>query len=91
MRATLHDRVPNAYYGHWLAKMPANTRQNGGPLPVRNSLRAPESRPSTLKSEISQGIARRRVGNLSVDQKEKSARPANDARPATTTPLTASI
>jgi hypothetical protein len=33
-------------------------------------LRAPESRRLTLRSAISQGIARRRVGNLSVDQKE---------------------
>jgi hypothetical protein len=30
----------------------------------------------TFRSEISQGIARRRVGNLCVDQKEKSARQA---------------
>jgi hypothetical protein len=30
----------------------------------------------TFRSEISQEIARRRVGNLRVDQKEKSARQA---------------
>ena len=44
------------------------------PLPIMGSLRAPESWPLTLRSEISQGIARRSLGNLSVDQKEKSAR-----------------
>jgi hypothetical protein len=45
----------------------------------------------TFRSEIFQGIARRRIGNLCVDQKEKSARLAKGALPATTTPLTASI
>src|SRR5436190_3197732 len=60
-------------------KMPANTRQNSGPLPVMSSLRAPEARPLTVRSEISQGIARRSLGNLSVDQKEKSARQATCA------------
>src|SRR5204863_823154 len=64
-------------------KMLANTRQNRGPLPVMSSLRAPESRPLTLRSEISQGIARRRVGNLSVDQKKKSARQAFRTRSST--------
>jgi hypothetical protein len=39
-----------------------------------SSLPAPDSGPLTFRSEISQGIARRRVGNLCVDQKEKSAR-----------------
>src|SRR5689334_2770264 len=43
------------------------------PLPIMHSLRAPDSAPLTFRSEISQGIARRRVGNLYVDQKEKSA------------------
>jgi hypothetical protein len=43
------------------------------PLPIMSSLRAPESKPLTVGSEISQGIARRRVGNLCVDEKEKSA------------------
>jgi len=38
------------------------------------SLRAPDSGPLTVRSEISQGIARRRVGNFCIDQKEKSAR-----------------
>jgi hypothetical protein len=36
-------------------------------------LRAPDSWPWTFRSEISQAIARRRVGNFCVDQKEKSA------------------
>ena len=44
------------------------------PLPIMSALRAPESWPSTLRHEISQGIAWRRGGNLRVDQKEKSAR-----------------
>src|SRR3954451_18814784 len=65
--------------GNGSRKMPANTQQNGGPLPVMNSLRAPESRPLTVRSAISQGIARRRVGNLSVDQKEILARQATGA------------
>src|SRR6185312_16161104 len=51
--------------------LPASNRQ---PMPIMSSLRVPESGPLTFRSEISQGIARRRVGNLSVDQKEKSAR-----------------
>ncbi|MFI5034196.1 MAG: hypothetical protein ACHQPH_26215, partial [Reyranellales bacterium] len=38
------------------------------------SLRAPDSRRLTFRSEISQGIARRGVGNFCVDQKELSAR-----------------
>ena len=47
---------------------------NRRPLPIMSSLRAPDLGPLTFRSEISQGIARRRVGNLRVDQKEKSAR-----------------
>jgi hypothetical protein len=50
-------------------KMPANTRQSGGPLPIMSSLRAPESHLLTVRSAISQGIARRRVKNLSGDEK----------------------
>src|SRR6185437_5766433 len=46
------------------------------PLAIVSALRAPESWPLTFRSEISQGIARQRVGNLWVDQKEKSARQA---------------
>jgi hypothetical protein len=49
---------------------------NRRPLPMMSSLRAPESRPLTFRSEISQGIACRRVESLCVDQKEKSARQA---------------
>src|SRR3954470_23930916 len=61
--------------GNGSRKMPANTRQNRGPLPGMSRSRAPQSRPLTVRSAISQGIARRRVGNLPVDQKKKSARP----------------
>jgi hypothetical protein len=43
---------------------------------MMGSLRMPESCPLTFRSEISQGIARRRVGNLCFDDKEKSARQA---------------
>src|SRR5690242_21541157 len=39
-------------------------------LPITSSLRTPASWPLTFRSEISQGIARRRVGNLRIDQKE---------------------
>jgi hypothetical protein len=39
-----------------------------------SSVRAPDSWAFDVRSEISQGIARRRVGNLCVGQKEKSAR-----------------
>src|SRR6185503_1510154 len=49
------------------------------PLPIKSSLRAPDSGPFTFRSEISQGIACRRVGNLSIDQREKSARLAKRA------------
>jgi hypothetical protein len=44
-----------------------------GPLPIMSALLAPDSRPLTLRREISQGIARRRGGNLGGAQKEKSA------------------
>src|SRR5579871_5252190 len=44
------------------------------PLPIMSSLRAPDSGPLTFRSEISQGTARRHVGNLCLDHKEKSAR-----------------
>jgi hypothetical protein len=44
------------------------------PLSMMRSLCAPDSGPLMVRSEISQGIARRRVGNFCVDQKEKSAR-----------------
>ena len=47
---------------------------NCPPLPTMSSRRAPDSGPLTFRSEISQGIARCRVGNFCVDQKEKSAR-----------------
>jgi len=53
-----------------------------------SSLRAPDSRPLTFRSEISQGIARRRVGNMRAEQKEKSARLAK-GRASATKPLTA--
>jgi hypothetical protein len=43
-------------------------------LPIMSSLRAPESGPLTFRREISQRIARRRVGNLCVDQKENARR-----------------
>ena len=43
---------------------------NCRPLPIMSSTGAPDSGPLTLRSEISQGIARRHVGNLCVDQKE---------------------
>src|SRR5580698_6050276 len=43
---------------------------NRRPLPIMSALRAPESWPSTLRREISQGIARRRAGYLCVDEKE---------------------
>src|SRR6185437_7357340 len=59
---------------------------NRQPLPMASSLRAPDSGPLTFRSEISQGIARRRVGNLCVDQKEKSARQAGGALPAADCP-----
>jgi hypothetical protein len=39
-----------------------------------SALRAPDSGPLTLRREISQGIARRRDGNLSVDQKKNPRR-----------------
>jgi hypothetical protein len=39
-------------------------------LPITSSLRTPASWPLTFRSEISQGIARRRVGNLRIDQRE---------------------
>jgi hypothetical protein len=44
------------------------------------ALRASDSWPSTLRREISQGSARRRAGYLCVDEKEKSASHANDAK-----------
>jgi hypothetical protein len=43
---------------------------NRRPLPIVRSRRAPDSGPLTFRREISQRIARRRVGNLCVDQKE---------------------
>jgi hypothetical protein len=56
-----------------------------------SSLPAPDSGPLTFGSEISQGIARRRVGNLCVDQKEKSARLTKGRTSSDDHALTASI
>jgi hypothetical protein len=72
-------------------KRPVNTAQNDEPLPIASSWRAPDSGPSTFRSRISQGIARRRVGILFIDRNEKSARRAKCALPLTNTQLTASI
>src|SRR5581483_4850734 len=47
---------------------------NRRPLPIKSSTRSPDSRRLAVRSEVSQGIARRAAGNFSVDQKEKSAR-----------------
>src|SRR6476469_5266197 len=47
---------------------------NRRPLAIMSALRAPDSWPLTFRSEISQGIARRCVGNFCVDQREESAR-----------------
>ena len=47
------------------------------PLPIMGSLRAPESCPLTVRSEISQGIARRRVGKFCVGQKRKISAPGD--------------
>jgi hypothetical protein len=44
-----------------------------------------------VRIEISQGIARRCVGNFCVDQKENLRAWRSGALPETTTPLTASI
>src|SRR5215469_15506265 len=60
---------------------------NRPPLPILNALRAPDSAPLTFRSEISQEIARRYVGNLCVDQTEKSARQASLALSHLTTHL----
>ena len=76
MRAILHDYAPNTYYGQWREKKPLFAGSNHRPLPIMSSLRAPDSGPLMFHSEISQKIARRRVGNLCLDQKEKSARQA---------------
>jgi hypothetical protein len=73
MRATLHDDAPNTYYGQWPGKSRCFRASDRPPLPIVSSLRAPDSGSLTFRSEISQGIARHRVGNLCVDQKEKYA------------------
>src|SRR6185437_11763830 len=72
--------------GNGRGKKPLFAGLERRPLPIMSSLRAPESWPLTFRSEISQGIARRRVGNLCVDQKEKSARQAGGALPAADCP-----
>src|SRR5690348_11708089 len=58
-------------------RLRASTRR---PLSIMRALRAPESWPFDVRCEISQGIARRRVGNLYVDQKEKISAPGDAAR-----------
>src|SRR5690348_11589103 len=60
--------------------LPASNRR---PLPMMSSLRVPDSGPLTFRSEISQGIARRRVGDSSVDQKENLRARRRGALPAT--------
>jgi hypothetical protein len=70
MRATLHDHAPNTYYGQWPGESRCFRASNRRPMPTMSPLRAPDSWPLTFWSEISQEIARRRVGNLCVDQKE---------------------
>jgi hypothetical protein len=49
-------------------------------MPITSSLRAPDSRHLTFRREISQGIARRRVGNLRIDEK-KNQRASDAAHP----------
>src|SRR5579871_1273222 len=91
MRATLHDRAPNTYYGQWLGKRRCLRVSNRPPLPIMSSRRAPDSLPLTFRSEISQRIARRRVGNFCIDHKEKSAHLAKGRAPGDDHALTASI
>ena len=75
MRATLQDRAPNTYYGQWPGRKSRRLwASNRRPLPIMSSLGAPDSGPLTFRSEISQGIARRCVGNFWIGQKEMSAR-----------------
>jgi hypothetical protein len=75
MRATLHDDAPeHLLWAMAEGKSRCFRASYRRPLPIMSALRAPESWPLTQRSEISQGIARRRGENLRVDQKEKSAR-----------------
>jgi hypothetical protein len=61
------------------------------PLPIMSPLQAPDSCPLTFRIEISQGIARRCVGNFRVDQKENLRAWRSGALPETARPLTASL
>src|SRR5690348_18454466 len=87
MRAILHDRAPNTYYGQWPGKKPLFAGLERRPLPIVSSLRAPDSGPLTFRSEISQGIARRRVGNCVSTTKKNLLAWRRDALRATTAPL----
>jgi hypothetical protein len=78
-RDTAGSRAEHLLWAMARGKSRCLRTSNAGPLPIMSSLRAPDSGPSTFRSEISQGIAHRRVGDLRVDQKEISA-PGEGAR-----------
>jgi hypothetical protein len=79
MRATLHDPAPNTYYGQWPGEKAVFPGLESPAIAHHELLRAPDSGPLTFRSEISQGIARRCVGNVRVDQKKICA-PGEGAR-----------
>jgi hypothetical protein len=85
MRATLHDQAPNTYYGQW-PRGKAAVPGFESPAIGHNKLVA-SARFVTfdVRSEISQEIARRRVGNLPVDQRKNLRARRSRALPATTT------
>jgi hypothetical protein len=91
MRATLHDRAPNTYYGQWPGKKPL--------LP---GLEAPAIAHHELAPRAgfmtSDGPERDFPGNRSAPRrkfmcrpKRKNLRTRRRGAPATTTPLTASL
>jgi hypothetical protein len=72
MRTTLHDHAPNTYSGQWSAEKTAVCGPRTSAI-AHNELAASARIVAFLvRSEISQGIARRCVGNLYVDQKENA-------------------
>jgi hypothetical protein len=64
-RATLHDHAPNTYYGHWLANNAGKHAGKRGAIAHNETVASPGVAPFDVRARDSQGIARRRVGNLS--------------------------
>jgi hypothetical protein len=70
MRATLHDRAPNTYYGQWPGEKPLFPGLESPAIAHNELVASARFVRFDVGSEISQGIARRRVGNLSGDQRK---------------------